>query len=98
VTVIESRLDLRPTGDVPRELDLVGQRQHMVVARDIDVKHVEVIRLAQIICQVHEAGRGRLGHSIVYHDDVLIEIVFIFSCSCVEQRQKVVCKERENPN
>jgi hypothetical protein len=82
--MVESGLNFCPSRNVPRELHLVGQRQHMIVARHIDVEYMEVIRLAQIVCEVHEAGRGRLGYSIVYHDDVLIEIVFAFGCSSVE--------------
>lgn len=91
MTVIECGFDFRPSGDVSRELHLIRQGQDMIVARDVDVQNMEVVRLAQIVGEVDKTGGCCFGHAIVYHDDVLIEIVFIFGCSRVEQRQKVVC-------
>lgn len=56
----------------------------MIVTRDVDVEDMEVIRLAQVVSEIDEAGRGRLRDSIVDHDDVLVEVIFIFGCSRVE--------------
>lgn len=62
----------------------------MIVSGNVDVKHMETIGFAQIISQVYEARGGCFGHAIVNHHDILIEVVFVFLCSCIEQRQKVV--------
>lgn len=62
----------------------------MIVARHVDVQHVEAISLAQIVGEVDEACRCCFGHAVVDHDDVLVEVVLVLGCSRVEQRQKVV--------
>lgn len=56
----------------------------MVVSRNIDVEHMEAVGLTQVVSQIDEARWSRLGNAIVDDDDVLIEVVDIFGCSCVE--------------
>lgn len=95
VSVEERRLDGRPSSDVPHELHLVGQREHVIVPRHVDVEHMKAVLLAQIVGEVHEARRRRLWHTIVNHDDVLVEVVLL-SGSGVEQRQKVVWRDKNS--
>jgi hypothetical protein len=47
--VVESRFHLNPARDIPREFHLIRQRQDMIVASYIYVKHMELVFLAQII-------------------------------------------------
>lgn len=87
----ESRLDTRPTSDISHELHLIRQRQNVIVTGHVNVKHMKAILFAQIISEIDEARGCCLGHTIVYHNDVLVEVVFL-GCSGIKQRQKVVWK------
>lgn len=84
MTMIESGLNLCPSRDVSRKLHLIAQRKHMIVTRYIDMKHVEVVKLAEIIGEINEARGSCLGNAIVNNDNVLIKIVSVVGCSRVE--------------
>lgn len=64
----------------------------MVIACDIDVKHMKAVSFAEIVRQVHEAGRSCFWYTIIDHDEILVKVESVFRRLCVEQRQKVVWK------
>ena len=51
--------------------DLVGDRQHVVVARDVDMQHVELVTCAQVIRDARERRAARLGHAVVDDDQIV---------------------------
>jgi len=94
VPVIEGWLLGSPSGDVAHKLDLIGQRQDVIVASDVDVQDMELVLLAQVISEIDKRRAGCLGNAIVNHDKLLIKVVLILCGSRIEERQKVVCGGR----
>ena len=55
----------------PHDTDLVGDRQHVVVSRDVDMQHVKLVARAQVVGDAGERRAARLGHAVVDDDQVV---------------------------
>lgn len=77
MTVVKSWLHFMPLGDIPDELNLVGQRQDVHVGSHVDMQYVELVWLAQIVRNIDEAGGSRLWYAIVQHHQLLLEVKII---------------------